>query len=158
MDLYILRHGVAMQRGEWEGDDALRPLTVSGMKDMAREARFFAKLGLALDAILTSPLTRAFQTAEIVADHLNLRDKLIAEPALGPDFGPRRLSKLLRSYPEAGALMLVGHEPSLSQTIGYLVGGRVILRKGGLAYVQLAEDSFNRSTLAWLLQPKVMGL
>ena len=159
MDLYMLRHGAAVQREDWTDDEAIRPLIASGVEEIERVAQLFAKLGVAFDVILSSPLARAYQTAEIVADRLNLRDRLVREPVLSPDaFGPRRLPKLLRSHPEAMAVLMVGHEPSLGETISYLAGGRIILKKGGLALVRVARDSLDKGALEWLLQSNVMGL
>ncbi len=74
MKLYFLRHGLAGERSEWKGNDFDRPLTEDGKTKMAVEAATIAKLNLGLDAILTSPLVRAYQTAEIVAQKLKLMD------------------------------------------------------------------------------------
>lgn len=158
MDLYFLRHGQAGDRAEWHEDDAKRPLAASGREEMARVASSFAKLGLALDAIVTSPLTRALQTADIVAQHLNMQDKLVVEDRLAPGFGMHALGKLLNAHPGADALMLVGHEPDLSQTIRELVGGKIVLKKGGMAYVRVACPPLKKAELVWLVQPSLWGL
>jgi phosphohistidine phosphatase len=158
MELYFLRHGIAGQRTEWRGDDSERPLSDAGREDMARIATAIAKLGLALDAIITSPYARAFQTADIVAQHLNMRDKLVKEDRLAPGFDIQRLAKLLKAYPDAGALMLVGHEPDLSSVVSELVGGRIVFKKGGMAYVRLADLSLKKAELVWLVQPALLGL
>jgi phosphohistidine phosphatase len=158
MDLYVLRHGTAIARGEWEGSDGGRPLTDEGREEMVRVAAALAKLGLGLDLIVTSPLARALQTAEVVAEHLGMQDKMVLDERLGAGFGAGRLPKVLRTYADAKSLMLVGHEPGLSEAVGTLVGGRIILKKGGVAYVQLADAATKKGVLAWLLQPRTIGL
>ena len=124
----------------------------------ARVASAIAKLGLALDAIITSPYARAFQTADIVAQHLNTQDKLVKEDRLAPGFDIQRLAKLLKAYPGAGALMLVGHEPDFSEVVNELVGGRIAFKKGGMAHVRLADPSLKRAELVCLVQPALLGL
>jgi phosphohistidine phosphatase len=158
MDLYVLRHGIAVGRGEWKGDDADRPLTPEGREEMARVAATLAKLDLGIDVMVTSPLARALQTAEIVAEHLGIKDKVKLDERLGAGFGASRLTKVLHTYEGARSLMLVGHEPGLSEAVCALVGGRIILKKGGMAYVQLADASSKKGELAWLLQPRVVGI
>ena len=158
MKLYFLRHGLAGDRETWTGDDFDRPLTDHGKECMAREAATLAKMSLDLDVILTSPLVRAYQTAEIVAQPLNLTDKLVKDEQLGPGFGSNQLAKILKAYPEAQALMLVGHEPDFSQVIGDLIGGgRLTCKKGSLACVELINTSLH-GDLAWLIPPSVLAL
>ena len=157
MDLYVLRHGTAIARGQWEGDDGDRPLSDEGREEMVRVAAGLAKLELGLDLIVTSPLARALQTAEIVAEQLGIQDKMVLDERLGAGFSANRLPKVLRTYADAKSLMLVGHEPGLSAAVESLVGGRIILKKGGMAYVQLA-DVAKKGELAWLLQPRTIGI
>jgi phosphohistidine phosphatase len=157
MKLYFLRHGLAGDRETWMGDDFDRPLTDEGKERMAREAATIAKLNLNLDVILTSPLVRAYQTAEIVAQHLNLTDRLVKDDRLSPGFGSSQLAGILKAYPEAKALMLVGHEPDFSQIIGELIGGgRITCKKGSLACVELTKS--RQGELAWMIPPFVLAL
>jgi len=159
MILYFLRHGLAGDRDEWTGGDFERPLTEEGKKRMAREAATIARLGLDLDLILTSPLVRAYQTAEIVAQHLNLTDKLVKDEWLAPGFGSNQLAEILKMHPEAQVLMLVGHEPDFSQVIGDLMGGgRVECKKGSLACVDVTDPMSLQGDLIWLIPPKVLAL
>jgi len=158
MKLYFLRHGLAGDRETWAGGDFERPLTDAGKERMAREAATIAKLNLNLDVILTSPLVRAYQTAEIVARLLGMTDKLVKDERLGPGFSPDQLAGILQAYPEAKALMLVGHEPDFSQLIGKLIGGgRIMCKKGSLACVELNDKSL-QGELAWLIPPSVLAL
>jgi phosphohistidine phosphatase len=157
MKVYFLRHGIAADRDEWQGRDFDRPLTREGRERMEREAKTIARLNLELDAIITSPLVRAKQTAEIAADPLKIEPA--SDERLGPDFDVQRLGEIIREHTGAGALLLVGHEPNMSETIGEIVGGaRVDLKKGGLACVELNDASDVAGDLVWLIPPKVLAL
>lgn len=154
MKLYFLRHGIAADREEWDGRDFDRPLTREGEERMARESKTIARLDLSLDAILTSPLLRAKQTAEIVASPLKMR--VVEDARLGGDFDAKILREMLRERADAKSLMIVGHEPNFSETIADIVGGgRIDLKKGGLAYVDL--DGNLSGQLVWLIPPKVLA-
>lgn len=154
--LYFLRHGRA-DRERWEGSDFDRPLTAEGSERIWAEAKAMKRLDLGLDEILTSPLVRAEQTAAIVADTLKLRDKLTRDARLGPGFEIDRLANILREHREASALMLVGHEPSFGETVSRLIGGgMIVLKKGGLARVDLPDPGETRGELAWLLPPRLL--
>ena len=155
--LYFLRHGQAGNRHKWQGDDSARPLTARGRQRMKREAAAIRKMDLRLDLILTSPLARAQQTAEIVAETLGLGRRLVTEPRLAPGFGPRQLRPLLAKHRDVGALMLVGHEPDLSETISHLIGGgRLDIKKGTLVLVELADRASPAGRLVWLIPPKAL--
>ena len=157
MELYFLRHGAAAARADWEGDDSQRPLTDQGREDVARVAGLLARMAPALDAIVTSPYVRSSETAEIVAQHLDMQDKVVIDDRLEPGFDAGRLGKLLKKFPEAKALLLVGHEPDFTTTIGELTGGRIVLKKGGMGYVETADASLKKAVLVWLVQPGVTG-
>jgi phosphohistidine phosphatase len=158
MRLYFLRHGMAAERSEWKGGDAERPLTEEGKERMKRSAAALARLGLELDAILTSPLVRASQTADIVAEALKAKDKLLHENRLGTGFNRNQLAEILRDHAGAEALMLIGHEPSFSETISALVGGgRIVCKKGGLACVSLGDRTSLKGELLWLIPPRLLA-
>ncbi len=154
MDLYLVRHGVAANRNEWKGNDADRPLTPEGKEQMQQVAAGIAKLGLNLDAILTSPFVRSNETAEIVAKRLGMTDKLTQDPRLEYGFGKKKLRKILSDYANAQGLMLVGHEPDFSKLIRKLTGGRVVLDKGGVACVTVPDADTLDGELRWLIQPQ----
>lgn len=158
MKLYFLRHGLAGDRLDWKGDDSERPLTDEGRERMGRSAATIAGLDLKLDAILTSPLARARQTASIVADALHAKNKLLVDGRLGLGFGKDQLAAILRDHSGAESLMLVGHEPGISEAISALIGGgRIACKKGGLAYVNLIEPSSLRGELLWLIPPRLLA-
>ena len=155
MRLYFLRHGLA-DWPDWDpARDAERPLSRPGVEKMQAEARAMEALRVRPDAILSSPLARARQTADIMANRL--RVKVIEEPLLAPGFDIRRLPRVLAGQGGGGDLMLVGHEPDFSATIGALVGGAaVVMKKGGLARVDLAAPDRLRGELVWLLPPRAL--
>lgn len=159
MKLYFLRHGIAVDREEWKGNDFDRPLTDEGRERMAREAKTIAKLDLGLDVIITSPLLRAKETARIVADRLKMGDELIEDERLGPDFDATRLSAILQERAIADAIMLVGHDPSMTEMVGQLAGGaRIDLKKGGLACVDVRDFASLNGQLVCLVTPKILAL
>jgi phosphohistidine phosphatase len=150
MLIYFLRHGEA-DWPDWEKPDDERPLTKRGKKEMHEVAAFLKRIKARPDLIVTSPLPRAAQTAEIAAEHLKLKcceDKLLA---LG--FGRRELERLLKKYPEE-SLMIVGHEPDFTHTISQLTGASLKLSKAGVALVEL-DRSWRSGRLLWLFPPKL---
>ena len=84
-ELYVIRHGLAEERGDKWPDDAKRPLTEAGTDRLRKEARGLMKVGVSFDVILTSPLTRARQTAEVLGAGLEPRPTLINIESLSPD-------------------------------------------------------------------------
>jgi phosphohistidine phosphatase len=155
--VYFLRHGKAAARSEWQDDDGLRPLTPEGEKELRREAVALKRLGLAPDVIVTSPLVRARQTADIVAAGLGLEERVVEDERLARGFDARALGKVAAAHPSADQVMVVGHEPDFSATIGELTGGAVAMKKGGLARVDLAAGSPGSGELVWLLTPPLLG-
>ncbi len=158
MRCYFLRHGLARDSGDWHDDDFKRPLTREGVEKMEREAQTIAGLELGLDAIVTSPFVRAQQTAEIVAKKLKMRDRLVEDADLGLDFDLKHLAAVLKKHAGANAILFVGHEPSMSATIGQLIGSaRVEMKKGSLAGVEMLEGFTPKGELVFLLPPKVLA-
>jgi phosphohistidine phosphatase len=158
MEVYFLRHGDAGSRETWKGSDESRPLSKEGAARMEREASALASLRLPLDLIITSPLVRAQQTAEIVARRLNLLDALVEDDRLAPGFGAAELGSIMREHRALTALMLVGHEPYFSAIIaGCIGGGRVECKKGALARVDFQDPASLAGLLVWLLPPRVLA-
>jgi len=158
MEIYFLRHGDAGSREKWKGSDAERPLTPEGAARMEREAAALSLLALPVELILTSPLVRARQTAEITARRLSLRDVLREDKRLSPGFGIDELTGLLQDYRDRRAIMLVGHEPDFSTVISDCIGGgRVEVKKGGVARVDIESPSLLRGVLVWLVPPRLLA-
>lgn len=148
MQLYFLRHGAA-DWPDWKQPDDERPLTKAGRKEMHQVGEFLASLKAQPDVILTSPLPRASQTADIAGEHLKIRCH--EEKLLGPGFRIEDLTRLLRKYPRQ-VLMLVGHEPDFTLVIAALTGARLKLSKAGVALVDL---NLLKGKLLWLFPPKI---
>jgi len=153
MKIYFLRHGEA-DWPEWDRPDDERPLTRKGKKQMRKVAAFLAEVKVAPALILTSPLPRAAQTAQIAAGELGLEAQ--EEPSLAPGFDTEKLRALVVAH--AGQnIMLVGHEPDFSGAIATLTGGAVKLSKAGVALVEMAETGL-QGQLIWLIPPKIVTL
>lgn len=153
--LYFLRHGKATARAEWDGDDALRPLTPEGEEEVRRVAARLAALGVAPDAIASSPLARARRTAELAAEALGVPP--VFDERLAPGFDTADLTGILAAGGRRDAVMLVGHEPDFSDVVGELTGGRVVCKKGGVARVDVEGSSLDGGRLVWLLPPFVLA-
>jgi phosphohistidine phosphatase len=154
MRIYFLRHGVAE---DWRPGitDAERRLTVEGVEEMRVIARAIRALGLRFDAILTSPLARARETAAIVADALQAEDRLREEPLLEPECRYDDLIRVLEGQPAKAHVLLVGHEPDCSTLIADLIGGgRVRMKKAALACVEWHGSRPGDGELRWLLNPE----
>jgi phosphohistidine phosphatase len=134
--IYLLRHGDA-EKGN--GDDAARRLTAKGERQSRAAGRALLALGAEIDACLTSPKVRAADTARLACEPLGLEPE-VAQELAGGEFDALALAA------GRGNVLLVGHDPYFSDEIARLTGGRVKLRKGGLAIL----DS---STLEALLRP-----
>ena len=150
MQLYFLRHGEA-DWPDWKKADDERPLTDFGKKEMRDVAKFLARLNVRLNLIVTSPLPRASQTAEIAADYL--KAKLRKDESLAPGFGVSELRNVLKRH-HAKALMLVGHEPDFTTIISGLTGASLKLSKAGIALVDVDPES-EQGKLLWLFPPKI---
>jgi phosphohistidine phosphatase len=163
MDLYLLRHAIAVPRGtEGYDNDADRPLTPKGEKKMFRIAGGMKSLDLRFDAVLSSPLLRARRTAEIVAEVFGLRKKLRFSEYLGTGGDEEDLIKeLADEYSSDASLLLVGHEPDMSSLISLLVSGgpecAVTMKKGGLCKLSIDALHHGRcATLEWLMTPRLL--
>jgi phosphohistidine phosphatase len=165
MNIYILRHGIAVMRNDLDAEnDAERPLTPKGKRQLRQTAAAMKTMGLRFDLILSSPYLRAKQTAEMVANSLKLQKKLTFSDELTPGGNPRALIQQLNAArPKPDAVLLVGHEPYLSRLIGLLTTGEtnlgIDLKKGGLCKLETEKLSHDRcATLVWLLTPRQMKL
>ena len=165
MEIYILRHGIAVERGTpgYKKDNE-RPLTKEGEEKMHQIADAMLAMGLKFDLILSSPYVRARQTAEIIAEALRTRTKIEFSETLTPSGNARKLIERLNHInPDYQNVLLVGHEPHLSEFISLLVSGKasfgVIMKKGGLCKLSAASPKYGQcAALEWLLTPSQMAL
>lgn len=150
MKLYFLRHGEA-DWPDWKKPDDERPLTKRGKREMRGVAKFLDGLKVRPDLIVTSPLPRAAQTAEIAADYL--KAKVRKDESLAPGFDKSDLSTVVKRH-GAAVLMLVGHEPDFTNVISALTGACLKLSKAGVALVEMDPDS-EEGKLLWLFPPRL---
>lgn len=161
MQLYIMRHAIAALREKWNGPDGDRPLTRDGRARMRRAARGLRRLGVRFDVIMASPLVRAIQTAEIVAQEFKHRAPVEICPALAPGLHPESLFHFIGAFPGARRVLLVGHEPDLGNLVLHLIGGahadRLPMRKGAVIRVDLdGTPPAGPGTLVWALTPRIL--
>jgi phosphohistidine phosphatase len=158
MQLLIVRHGAAVERGTPGIPDDERPLTPEGEKKMRQAARGLAKMLDKPYAILTSPLPRAHRTAEILSEAFGTVT-LTATSSLS--YGSiEELFELLKEYPQKALVGVVGHEPYLSSLLARLIGakdgGTLAFKKGGVALVDVPDAPGAGGTLTLFLPPKVL--
>lgn len=157
MKCYFLRHGIAEEPESWSGTDFNRPLTRDGRERLEREAKAIQGLQLGIECIVTSPLLRAKHTAQIVGERLDLRSNIVEDPRLAGGFNLERLGAILNAHAGADTILLVGHEPSMSLTIGRAIGGgSVELKKAALAGVEIEDRASAAGVLLCLIPPKVL--
>jgi phosphohistidine phosphatase len=158
--LYFLRHGIAVARGTPGIPDWERPLTPEGRKRLIQEVKGMKHLPLELDLIWSSPLPRAYQTAEIVQQTLPFNGPLEIREELSPGGDWEKLLELLQARRES-RILLAGHEPDFSTALERLLGcspqGNLLMKKGALACVLLEFfEKTPEAELQFLLPPKVL--
>ncbi len=156
--LYLLRHGIAVPHGSPEFEDDDRPLTPRGRRRTRQVAFGLEMLKVRPDRIVTSPLPRARQTAEIVADVLKMPERLESDEALRAGVETASVIDWVRSRSEE-TLMVVGHNPWISELVERLTAGSsssafVELRKAGVAALGARPDG--QFSLEWLARPKML--
>ena len=158
MRLLIIRHAAAVERGTPGIADDDRPLTPGGEKKFERAARGLAEAASRPDAILSSPLPRAWRTAEIAAAAFGKLTPQKAPALLGG--GIDDLARALAGYGADATVAIVGHEPHLSGLLADLVGSgraeRLAFRKGGVALVDVPGRLQEGGSLVFFLTPKLL--
>jgi phosphohistidine phosphatase len=159
-ELYLIRHGVAEERGEAWPDDALRPLSSGGKAKMRRASRGLARIGVSVDLVLTSPLARTRQTAEILADALRSHPPVIAIDSLAPGASAAALFADLDAHASRTRIALVGHEPGIGELAARLIGSRraLVFKKGAACRIDLTAlpPAGLPGELRWLATPKML--
>jgi len=163
MDLYLVRHAIAADRGEgaFPNDDE-RPLTPEGIHKFRLAARGLSELGMKPGRIVSSPLLRAKQTAEILRDAVAKDVAITISPSLTPNAEYGALLKALAPYAE-DEVAVVGHEPHLSGLASYLLvgGDSAVLefKKGAVARLKFPDRAApGAGSLEWLIQPGALRL
>jgi phosphohistidine phosphatase len=160
MDVLLIRHAIAEDREDFaktSDNDAERPLTDTGRRKMRKVASRLQRLLKRLDAIASSGLTRADETAAIVRKSYG-RVKVVKLRALEPGGEPQAVLDWLGDFPRDAAVALVGHEPDLGRLLGYMVCGRPVrvlaFKKGGGALLRFeAAPTPAQGMLRWALTP-----
>jgi phosphohistidine phosphatase len=163
MEVIFFRHGIAVDQEEWGGDDEDRPLTKAGAGSTKLAAQGLRTLKVQPDVILSSPLVRARQTAEIVQEALGVKSKIEVVDDLVPNAPPERLFTRLRQFPDDSVVLCVGHEPHLSTTISASMSGKtaaaIAMKKAAACAVLFAEQpQAGAGKLIWLIPPKALRL
>lgn len=158
-ELYLIRHAVAEERGDAWPDDNKRPLTDEGIARMRKAARGLADIDVTIDIVLSSPLVRARQTAEIVAAALDPRPSLVNVDSLAPDGSFSAIVADLEKHGRKPRIALVGHEPAIGELAARLIGSRHALefKKGAICRIDLDElPPAGPGDLRWMLTPKIL--
>lgn len=161
MRILIIRHGLAADAEAGSGskaqDDALRELTKAGRRKMRKAAKALSQIVPSVDMIASSPLVRAFQTADIVSSAFG-GVRVVQIAALAPRRPPAQLLDWINAHPSESTVALVGHEPHLSTFVCWILTGLqesfVSLKKGGAALIETSTPvAAGRGKLLWVLKP-----
>jgi len=157
MIVYFLRHVSAGQPKITPKQDEHRSIDKIGEQQSHDVGCALAALGVKVDALISSPLTRAVQTAELTAKEFGHKDKLVIDEAMRPEASFDQFHDLLTHYATSKAIMVVGHNPSITEFLVHLLTGSdssdcIYLKKGAVAKVEVEE---NKAVLQWMLTPKM---
>ncbi|HZR26777.1 MAG TPA: phosphohistidine phosphatase SixA [Vicinamibacterales bacterium] len=158
-ELYLIRHAIAAERGEAWPDDAKRPLTEDGIDRMRKAARGLSRLDVTIDLVLTSPLVRAKQTAEIVAAAIDTRPPVTVIESLAPGASYNALMADLEKHARKSRIALVGHEPGIGELAARFIGSRhaIEFKKGAVCRIDLEEiPPAGPGDLRWFLTPRFL--
>ncbi|MBS1849774.1 MAG: histidine phosphatase family protein [Acidobacteria bacterium] len=158
MIIYFLRHASAGERLESPKKDEKRALDKEGIAQCSSMGRALAALDTQVDLILSSPLKRAAQTAALTGNEMGYEGKLVLENGLRPEAAFADFRKMLDKYSRLEALLLVGHNPNLSEFLGRCISDNgceasIELKKGGVARIEMARNS---ASLQWYITPKLV--
>jgi phosphohistidine phosphatase len=158
-ELYLIRHAVAEERGDAWPDDSRRPLSEDGIAKMKKNARGLVRIGVVFDVVLTSPLVRARQTAEIVAAAYSTRPPIVVIESLSTEGSAQAVITDLEAHSRRGRIALVGHEPNIGELAAKLAGARRALefKKGAVCRIDVESlPPAGPGTLKWFLTPRIM--
>ena len=158
MDCLLIRHGIAVEPEEWEGSEENRPLTEKGKKRVLRAAAGLAALDCKPTHLLSSPFTRAYDTARLLRTVVCPSLKVMTCDELAVGSTPERLVALLRSFPTGSTLLCVGHEPLLGEAAALLLCGKPMtnfsMKKAGAALIHFSDMvKPGQGLLQWWLEP-----
>jgi phosphohistidine phosphatase len=157
--LYLIRHGLAAERGENYPDDTKRPLTSDGMQKLRKESKALLALDITFDVILTSPLVRTRQTAEIIAAAFKSPPQIVNAPSLAPGGAHNAIIEEVARQQRRHRIAIVGHEPGIGEFAGRLIGWRRPLefKKGAICRIDVAAlPPTGPGRLRWFLTPRIL--
>ncbi len=155
--LYLMRHADAGSALDFQGPDSERPLSTKGRARTRHMATHLKHMGVMPGLILTSPLARAEQTARIIGKGLGVSELVAIDSRVGPGFDTTAVRAILAEFGDVGDILVVGHEPDLSTTVGELIGaGAVNMKKGAIARVDISRPRMPEGSLSWLLTPSTV--
>ena len=158
--IYLVRHGIAADAGP-DGSDYDRPLTAEGVADLRGEAAGLNQLKVKWNLILTSPLVRARQTADVLASSLDSKVAVGVLAALAPSGSPAEVALELHKHAAKGPVALVGHEPGMGDLAARWLGAHrpVVFKKGGICRIDFDPPFRDRDgALRWFATPKMLML
>jgi phosphohistidine phosphatase len=158
-ELYMIRHGLAEPRGEAWPDDTKRPLTEEGTARLRKGARGLVRLGVTFDVVLTSPLVRARQTAEVLASAFEPRPAVVAIDSLSLDGTYQAVIADLEKHAKRARIALIGHEPTIGELAARLTGSRhaFSFKKGAVCRVDIETiPPVGPGTLRWFVTPRIL--
>jgi phosphohistidine phosphatase len=159
LELYLIRHGVAADAGEKYPDDASRPLTRQGIAELTAAAHALEALDTSFDLIITSPLVRARQTADIFAAEMTTHAPVVESDALAPEGNPEAVRQEIARLAGRARIALVGHEPNLGELAAHLLGatGTIAFKKGSICRIDFdAMPPERAGRLRWLVTPAML--
>ena len=159
LELYLIRHGIAEERGPAWPDDSKRPLTGKGVAALKQEAKALAALDISFDLIISSPLTRTRQTANVFAEHLPDRPAVELSDSLAPAGTPAAVLQEIARHSRKARIALVGHEPNIGELAARLIGARspIEFKKGAICRIDLeALPPKSPGMLRWFLPPRIL--
>jgi phosphohistidine phosphatase len=159
LELYLIRHGVAAERGKDWPDDSNRPLTPEGVARLRQVARGLNAIDVSFDQIVTSPLVRTRQTADVFSEALKSKPPIVTSDALAPAGTPAAVIQEITKHIRKARVALVGHEPNLGELAAQLIGARspLAFKKGGICRIDFdILPPKGAGTLCWFITPKML--
>ena len=159
LELYLIRHGVAAERGSDYPDDSKRPLTNDGIAKLRREAKALVALGVDFDQIISSPLVRTKQTADVFAQILPSNPPVATSDALAPAGTPTAVFQEIAKHMRKGRIALVGHEPNIGELAARLIGSRtpIEFKKGAICQIDFEVlPPKGQGMLRWFVTPRML--
>ncbi len=158
MIVYFLRHASAGEPKSDPAKDEKRPLDDDGIAQCGHVGRALAAMDVHVEAVISSPLKRASQTASLVSNEIGYEGKLELDDALRPAANFRDFRDLLARSERYESILVVGHNPNLSQFLGRVISSgaaeaNIDLKKGAVAKVEMGRRS---GELHWCLTPKLL--